>query len=78
MKLKIRYYGLLTDVTHCEMEMIEKYGITTANLITFLQEKYPDFRRHSIVYFANGKKLEQTENISSIKEIDCMPPFAGG
>ncbi len=79
MKLKIRYYGLLTDITQCEMEMIEMYGkITTANLISTLHEKYPDFNKHSIVYFANGKKLEQGENISSMTEIDCMPPFAGG
>lgn len=78
MKLKIRYYGLLTDITHSEMEIIEGYGITTANLITILHKKYPDFSKYSIVYFANGKQLEQTENISSITEIDCMPPFAGG
>jgi hypothetical protein len=43
-----------------------------------LQKKYPDFEKHSLVYFANGKKLKQEENFSSVTKIDCMPPFSGG
>ena len=79
MRLRIRYYGVLTDITNCEVEMIEMDDRNTgANLVSKLHEKYPDFTNHSIVYFADGKKLEQGENISSITEIDCMPPFSGG
>lgn len=79
MKLKVQYYGLLTDITKCDTEMIDIGGKTNSTVfMTCLHKKYPDFKKHSIVYFANGKKLTQGDKIPVGSEIDCMPPFAGG
>jgi len=79
MKLKVRYYGLLTDITSCEREILELNGaVTSEDLTSALYEKYQEFKAHSIVFFVNGRKPDQKETIAADSEIDCMPPFAGG
>lgn len=78
-KLNIRYYGLLTDITKNENELIEvNRSYYLSSLLSDLYERYPDFKNHSIAFFGDGNKLHNKEEISSYAEIDCMPPFSGG
>ncbi len=74
MRLLIRYYGLLTDITSYENEVVElDEQATVEDLNSRLESCFPDFAQHSIVYFARGKKIEGEENLTSAMEIDCMP-----
>ncbi len=43
-----------------------------------LERRFPDLADHSIIFFANGKKIESGEELKPKMEIDCMPPFSGG
>ena len=79
MTLTIRYYGILTDITTCEKESVvlsEKSSLD--DLSSSLIRQYPGFKAHSIVYFANGKKIKSGDILTQDSEIDCMPPFSGG
>lgn len=80
MKLKIRYYGALTDITNCENEVIELMDeqVVIEHLKFKLEKQYPDFANYSIIYFANNKKINDGENLTPMMELDCMPPFSGG
>ncbi|MBA7517082.1 hypothetical protein ES705_09132 [subsurface metagenome] len=79
MKLVIRYFGALTDTTSREEEIIQmKEQSTLDDFKSNLERRFPDLADHSIIFFANGKKIESGEELKPKMEIDCMPPFSGG
>ena len=77
MQLKIKYFGLLTEITNCNEEFINNSSGTVIGLLDLLYKKYPELKEtdfqvaqnNSIV--AQGTKLDNTE-------IALLPPFSGG
>lgn len=79
MKIKLQYYGMLTEATGCDQEEIELDDINSVVLLKqYLEEQYPLFATIPIVLFVENKKLLESEQIYDGMMIDCMPPFSGG
>ena len=77
MQIKIKYFGLLTEITNCQEEYVTDSLLTVNELLDLLFKKYPELKEkdfqvaqnNSIV--AQGTKLDNTE-------IALLPPFSGG
>ena len=77
MKLTIKYFGLLAEVTLCNEEQIEFSGTHVSALRETLYTKYPLLNKKNF-QIAQGQVLVHNETILSGKEIALLPPFAGG
>lgn len=80
MRIIIKYFGLIADVTQTNEEefTIEKADFSTHDLLKTLHEKYEDLGGNSFVIAVN--KTIATENImiNNNDTIALLPPFAGG
>ena len=78
-KLKVRYYGMLTDIAGCSEEEIRiDPESTVGTLQNLLNSRYPTFSSVPVVYFSGSRKWETGQNLTEGMEIECMPPFSGG
>ncbi|MEZ4874177.1 MAG: MoaD/ThiS family protein [Flavobacteriaceae bacterium] len=77
MKLHIKYFGLLTEITHCEEETIVFTGKTISDLLEQLFEKYPSLQGKDFQVAQNNQVTPRGETVSS-NEIALLPPFSGG
>jgi len=77
MQLKIKYFGLLAEVTNCQEEYVNSSLSSVKDLLDLLYIKYPELKNKDFQVAQNntivtlGNKLENTE-------IALLPPFAGG
>lgn len=79
MKVALRFYGVLADLAGKNMDNLGiKDGVTFAELKDLLENKYPDFRKYTIVYFQNANRCSIESIVKKEIEIECMPPFSGG
>ena len=79
MKVKLNYFGMLTESAGCTEEKIEVAdGISTRRLQNLLTRRYPSFAGIPVVLFAENKKLPEDTLLKDGQEIDCLPPFSGG
>lgn len=77
MKLSIKYFGLLAEITQCSEEQLEFSGANVSVLREVLYTKYPllngkDFQ------VAQDQVLVNNDTKITEKEIALLPPFAGG
>ena len=77
MKLTIKYFGLLAEITQCNEEQFEFFGTDVSALKEALYTKYillngKDFQ------VAQGQVLVNNDTLINEKEIALLPPFAGG
>ena len=77
MNLKIKYFGLLAEITHCQEESIEFSGSTILELRENLYQKYPDLKNKNF-QVAQDQVLVENQSLVTEKEIALLPPFAGG
>ncbi len=76
--MKIKYFGMLVDVTGVAEEEVE---ITAKNVIELNKKlvlKYPKMAAKSYVVAQNNSILLQTDPIKNDLEVALLPPFAGG
>jgi molybdopterin converting factor small subunit len=80
MKLNIRYFGKLTDITKCTDEVITELSAKSlTNVIENLYSKYPGLKNTTHTIFVNNKKASLDNSIlAENDEIVLMPPFSGG
>ena len=77
MKLTIKYFGLLAEVTQCNEEQFDFSGSNVSELREALYQKYEmltlkDFQvAQNQVLVSNDIEITETE-------IALLPPFAGG
>lgn len=80
MKITIKYFAGLRDITGKELEKVdlpEKMKI--ADLISMLYEKYPEMKKSAdIVVARNRQYAEEDEEIEEGDEIALLPPVSGG
>ena len=77
MKLTIKYFGLLAEVTQCNEEQFDFSGSNVSELREALNQKYEmltlkDFQ------IAQNQILISNETEITETEIALLPPFAGG
>lgn len=77
MKLTIKYFGMLADITACGEEIIDFKGGTSTDLLDALCFKYPSLKNTSFKV-AQNQAIIQNDEIVSAKEIVLLPPFSGG
>ncbi len=79
MKLKIRYFGMLAEITNMEFECIEvDENIGAFMLKDLLEEKYNQFSKINYKVAVNENIIETDMNLNMDSEIALLPPFAGG
>ena len=77
MKIKIKYFGMLTDITSCEEEIIDFSGVLILELLEVLFIKYPNLKNKKFQVAQNNELVPVNIKISS-QEIVLLPPFSGG
>ena len=77
MKLTIKYFGLLAEVTSCNEEQIEFSGTKINELLEAMYSKYPKLKETDFQIAQNNTITNDDTEISST-EIALLPPFAGG
>ncbi len=76
MKLNIKYFGLLAEVTQCNEEEFEFSG-NVSELREALFQKYETLTKKDF-QIAQNQVLVTNETVITEPEIALLPPFAGG
>jgi molybdopterin converting factor small subunit len=80
MKITIKYYGKLTDLTGTEEEEIDilNNGFVS-DIENVLFQKYLPLKTEQFAWFRNNSIiLQKTVPVEDNDEICLMPPFSGG
>ena len=77
MNLNIKYFGMLTEVTQCQEEILEFNQQKISDLLTILLKKYPLLKDQSF-QIAQNQKIVDGDAFVTETEIALLPPFAGG
>ena len=77
MYIRIKYFGLLTEVTGCSEEILEFQGGTVGELLTELNKKHTLLESKDFQIAQNQQLVGLQEQIKGT-EIALLPPFSGG
>jgi sulfur-carrier protein len=77
MKLTIKYFGLLAEITQCNEEQYEFSGMQFNELFKDIYLKYPRLKDIHFQIAQNHVIVTKETKISG-KDIALLPPFAGG
>lgn len=80
MKIKIRYFGKLTDLTGKDEEDFSIENTTTVmNIEEKLFQQYSKLKTETFAIFRNNSKINNKKiRLEEFDEISLMPPFSGG
>lgn len=77
MKLNIKYFGLLAELTACSEEELDIAEGSVSHLLLVLYEKYPDLRSKDF-QVAQRQEIVSKDSPITGQEIALLPPFSGG
>ncbi len=77
MRLTIKYFGLLAEVTQCSEEQIEFSGTFINDLLETIYLKHPKLKEKDFQVAQNNEIVSKDIMITQT-EIALLPPFAGG
>ena len=77
MKLNIKYFGLLAEVTGRDEEILDFDQSTVAQLLDILYERYPGLSDKDF-QVAQNHEIASPGDTLSYGEIALLPPFSGG
>lgn len=77
MTITIKYFGLLSEVTQCNEEVIECTKTSISGLLNILFNKHPELKQKDF-QIAQHQEIASKEDLISSNEIALLPPFAGG
>ena len=77
MQIKIKYFGLLTEITNCQEEYVNDSLRTIKELLNLLYIKYPELKGKDF-QVAQNNSIVALETIINNTEIALLPPFSGG
>ena len=77
MKLTIKYFGQIAEITQCNEEEMEFSGNTISDLRETLYHKYSNLTNKNF-QIAQNQELVSNETKITTNEIALLPPFAGG
>jgi len=77
MKLHIKYFGMLTEITQRQEETVDFNQQTVSDLLSVLHAKYPQLKEANFK-IAQNYKIVNGQEIINQTEIALLPPFAGG
>jgi len=77
MKLNIKYFGLLAEITGHTEEELEFSKTSVSELTEMLFEKYPTLKEKDF-QVAQNHEITSSEMSITENEIALLPPFSGG
>lgn len=77
MRIKIKYFGLLTEITNCQEEYVADTFSTVNELLDLLYKKYPELKEKDFQVAQNNSIVALETKINNT-EIALLPPFSGG
>jgi len=77
MKITLKYFGLIAEVTQCNEEQMEFSGTYINDLLETIYLKYPKLKEKDFQVAQNNEIVSKNEIISQT-EIALLPPFSGG
>ncbi|MDG1840853.1 MAG: MoaD/ThiS family protein [Crocinitomicaceae bacterium] len=77
MKLTIKYFGLLAEITGLEEERLNIENKKIGGLIDAIINKHPGLKGREF-QIAQNKKMVNKEDLVNGEEIALLPPFSGG
>ena len=77
MKVKLKYFGMLTDVTAKHNEEIDFDQETIAELVEQLNDMYPGLGNMDFKVAVNQEIVELSDKLNN-GEVALLPPFSGG
>lgn len=77
MQLTVKYFGLIAELTGCEIETIECSNSSVAELCEMLYIKYPELKLKDF-QVAQDKAIVAKSDMVTGAEIALLPPFSGG
>ena len=77
MQIKIKYFGLLTEITNCQDEYVNDSLSTVKELLDLLFKKYPELKDKDF-QVAQNNSIVALETKLDNTEIALLPPFSGG
>ncbi len=77
MELKIKYFGMLSEFTDCNEELLPSFTGTIAELLELLYVKHPSLAHKSFQVAQNNSIVLQEDTVLQ-GDIALLPPFAGG
>ncbi|MEM4160486.1 MAG: molybdopterin converting factor subunit 1 [Thermoplasmata archaeon] len=80
MRVKIRYFAGLRDITGKETEIVEvKDKARIKEILEILYKKYPEMLKSAdIIVARNRQYAEENEVVAEGDEIALLPPVSGG
>lgn len=77
MNLKVKYFGLIAEITNCSEETIAFSKQTVSELLDMIINKYPALK-HKDFKVAQNMQLVHVDTKITTPEIALLPPFSGG
>ncbi|AJR04092.1 MoaD/ThiS family protein [Siansivirga zeaxanthinifaciens] len=77
MKINIKYFGQIAEVTNRDSEIIEVSAKTISELTDWIYLKFPDLKNKDF-QVAQNQELVSIETKITGNEIALLPPFSGG
>ena len=78
MNIEVAYFGMLTDETGCQAEMVQTSYARVQELNLFLQSKYMGLKKFNYRIAVNDKFVQNDHQFQEGDKISFLPPFAGG
>jgi len=77
MNLRVKYFGLIAEITKCSEETIAFSKHTVSELLDLIFNKYPALKDKDFKV-AQNMQLVNIDTKITTPEIALLPPFAGG
>lgn len=77
MRLTIKYFGMLTEISACQEETLDLPKMTVVSLRAVLYEKYPALENKNFRIAQQNTFVKENAVLTS-HEIALLPPFSGG
>lgn len=77
MNITIKYFGMLSEITRCDEELISFSGSQVSELLTMLFKKYPILKQTDFQVVQNYEIITR-ETFINANNLALLPPFSGG
>lgn len=78
MKVTVRYFGVIVDLTNRKEEILEIPVSNDCSIRDFLEKHYMNLKGVKYTIAINQEVREEILDNEIIREIALLPPFAGG
>jgi molybdopterin converting factor small subunit len=77
MKIKVLFFGVLTDVVKSKERILENFD-NTKSLKEHLKSTYPELAQYDHVIAVNQEVIKEDIALHDGDEVAILPPYAGG